>query len=71
MSRAFYPVPPRPKAAYTIILGRQHWTFSSKREALAHARELGGKRIRRAKATPYQLTYYELPNGTQFCIRQD
>jgi hypothetical protein len=65
---AFYPVP---KAHYTIIMGRQRWTFTSKRAALAHARQLGGKRIRRAKATPPQLTYYALPDGAQLCLRKD
>ena len=57
---------------YSLIAADQTVTvFASKSEADKAARALGGKRIRRASATPKQLSYYELPSGKQVCVRQD
>ena len=45
-------------------------TYETRAEALAYVRSIGGKRVRRAAATPRSLTRYELPSGAQVTVAE-
>jgi hypothetical protein len=50
--------------------GTMTMTYQTRAEALAYARSIGGKRVRRAAATPRSLTRYELPSGAQVTVAE-